>query len=181
MMDFEIVKKLKDLGAEEFDHINGSLLSHLQGTHDLLQEWDNRPQLCNAGLYHAVYGTAGLQQNLIQLKDRPVVASLIGEESEHIVYLFSACDRDYVYPQIGTRDHVEYRDRFSQSTLRLSDSVFADLCELTIANELEIARWRSADFLQQNCEYLKGILARMQPYVSRPAYAGFQRIFHTGE
>lgn len=180
-MDFEILQKLKDLGAEEFDHVNGSLLSHLQGTHDLLRGWGNRPELCNAGLYHAVYGTAGFQQNLIQLKDRPAVANLIGSESENIVYLFSACDRDYVYPQIGTKEAIEYRDRFSQSTSRLPNSTFADLCELTMANELEIARWRTLEFLRQNNEYLRVILARMRSYVSRPAYAEFQRIFHTSE
>ncbi|MBC8167263.1 MAG: hypothetical protein H7Y20_15510 [Bryobacteraceae bacterium] len=176
-MDLEIVRKLKELGAAEFDHVNGSLLAHLQGTHDLLHEWGNRRSLCNAGLYHAVYGTAGFQQNLIGLQDRAAVAGLIGEESESIVYLFSACDRDYVYGQILTTEVVEYADRFSNTRYRLTESTFADLCELTMANELEIARSRTIDFLRQHCDYLRRVLARMAPRVSGQASKEFTRIF----
>ena len=130
-MDAEVVEKLKELGASEFDHVNGTLLAHLQGTHDLLEKWGNRGALCNAGLYHAVYGTAGFQQNLIGLQDRSAVADLIGKESENIVYLFSACDRDYVYGQMLASDgfdqvtKVEYRDRFSQATYPLDPGAFA--------------------------------------------------------
>ena len=182
-MDAEVVEKLKELGASEFDHVNGTLLAHLQGTHDLLEKWGNRGALCNAGLYHAVYGTAGFQQNLIGLQDRSAVADLIGKESENIVYLFSACDRDYVYGQMLASDgfdqvtKVEYRDRFSQATYPLDPGAFADLCELTMANELEIARWRTGEFLRQHCGYLKDILAKMAPHVSTRGIEEFERVF----
>lgn len=176
-MDLAILKKLEELGAETVDHVNGSLLAHLQGTHDLLQKWGNREALCNAGLYHAVYGTAGFQQNLIPLNNRGAVAALISEESERMVYLFSACDREYVYGQLLTKDEVEYRDRFEGAVYRLSAETFADLCELTVANELEIARWRTIDFLRQHCEPLRLVLARMKPFVSADAAQDFERIF----
>jgi hypothetical protein len=176
-MNLEILHRLKELGAEELSHVNGSLLAHLQGTHDLLLKWGNREALCNAGLYHAVYGTVGFQQNLIRLQDRDAVAALIGEESESIVYLFSACDREYVYAQLLTREDVEYRDRFQEGTCSLAAETFADLCELTMANELEIARWRPIAFLRQHCDYLRTVLTGMCRHVSAYAVQDFRRIF----
>jgi hypothetical protein len=129
------------------------------------------------GPVYAVYGTAGFQQNLIGIKDRGAVAALIGEESERIVYLFGACDREYVYGRLLARQPVEFRDRFQEATCPLVAGAFADLCELTVANELEIARWRTVDFLQQHCDYLRNVLRHMMPHVSAPAVRDFQRIF----
>lgn len=176
-MDVAVLEKLRELGAQKVNHVNGSLLAHLQGTHDLLRTWGCRDALCKAGLYHSVYGTAGFQQTLIGLQDRKVVAALISEESEQIVYLFSACDRDFVYSRLRAGTDVEYRDRFSRATRRLPDGTFADLCELTIANELEIARWRSVEFLRHHCDDLRATLASMLPYVSSNARQDFARIF----
>jgi hypothetical protein len=48
---------LKDLGVGEFAHLNGTLEHHLLGTCKLLMEWNNPEYVCDAGLYHAVYGT----------------------------------------------------------------------------------------------------------------------------
>ncbi len=176
-MDLAILEKLHELGAAEMSHVNGSLLAHLQGTNDLLMQWGNREALCNAGLYHAVYGTAGFPQNLIGLESRRAVASLIGEESEQIVYLFSACDREYMYPKLQANGALEYRDRFQQAAYDLPPGSIADLCELTMANEVEIARWRTIEFLRLNCDYLKNVLSRMKPFVSSHGVAEFERIF----
>jgi hypothetical protein len=175
-MGLSIFEQLKELGAEEMSHVNGSLLAHLKGTHDLLQEWGNRPALCNAGLYHSVYGTADFRQSLIDLQRREAVAELIGKEAEQIVYLFSACDREYVYAHLLTEHAFDYRDRIQKAACSLPGEAVADLCELTMANELEIARWNPAEFLRQHYD-LTQVLARMKPFVSANGVKEFDRVF----
>ena len=177
-MSGSILERLEELGAGEVSHTNGSLLAHLQGTHDLLQEWGNRPALCNAGLYHAVYGTAAFHQNLIGLERREAVAELIGKESEQIVYLFSACDREYVYAQLRAKGELDYRDRFQGTAVSLPAEAIADFCELTMANEVEIARWQTREYLRENREWLRQVLARMKPFVSANGVREFDRVFH---
>jgi hypothetical protein len=133
---------LKDLGVGEFAHLNGDLESHLLGTYELLLEWGNPEHVCDAGLYHAVYGTQPLKKLGIPHKeyspsDRPGIREIIGEESEQLVYLYGACDRDYLYPQIGLPGTL-YRDRFTGEKSELPHETLADLLEITMANELEI-------------------------------------------
>ncbi len=82
-----LFKRLQELGAGEFVHLNGSLIEHLKGTADLLKAWGNREELCKAGLYHAVYGTDGYDESLVDLSMRHQVKNLIGTETEEIVYL----------------------------------------------------------------------------------------------
>jgi hypothetical protein len=177
MIDLTVLEQLKGLGAEEKKHVNGSLLSHLQGTHDLLRAWGNRTAICHAGLYHAVYGTADFQDKLISVQSRDSIAALIGKEAEQLVYLFSACDRDYVYSGLTTKNILHYRDRFQQKDYDLSAEAAADLCELTMANELEIARWRAPESLCQDYLYLRPVLAHMKPFVSPNGVREFERIF----
>jgi hypothetical protein len=171
----DLVQKLLAWGAGNFDHVNGSLIRHLTGTHDLLKAWSNREALCNAGLFHTAYGTAGYEPALAEMTDRPAVASLIGEEAEHIVYLFAACDRKYFYRQIEASDDPQYRDRFSHKAFHLSPQELSDFCELTMANEIEIelnspAPGRVLD------RHLKKVLSRMAAHVSAAARLEYARV-----
>ena len=62
MKEVEMNKKLQtliDMGVGEFEHVDGSLIEHLQATRQLLKEWGASEVLQDAGLYHAAYGTAG--------------------------------------------------------------------------------------------------------------------------
>src|SRR5690242_5488183 len=102
----EKVAALTRLGVGEFAHLYGSLESHLLGTYSLLSEWGNPEFVCDAGLYHAVYGTQPMKELGIPHKDysasdRPKIAAIIGPQAESLVYLYAACDRDYFYPNIG--------------------------------------------------------------------------------
>jgi len=168
-MDIEILRKLGELGAQELQHLNGPLVAHLQGTCDLLKKWGNREDLCNAGLYHAVYGTFAFDRKLVDLEARRSIAAIIGEEAEQIVYIYGACDRDFLYKQIGIDQRPEYRDRFTGNIFRLSPRSLADFCELTMANELEIAS-RSTIFRQEYGEKLSKLFGRMKSCVSDAAF-----------
>lgn len=189
------------LGADDSDHVNGSLLSHLKGTHALLSDWGNRDALCVAGLYHAVYATHGFHQALVDVDDRDALRAQIGTDAENIVYHFCACDRDDFYPRIGREPMPAFRDRFTETTFALPEPLLRDLLELTMANEAEIAirEQGGAPALPSLKSQLKNVLrplvrgllprptnaqemftelfARCQPYVSEAAFASYRQVF----
>jgi hypothetical protein len=166
---------LEQLGASEIAHLHGSLAAHLRGTEELLRAWGNREALCRAGLYHATYGTDGFDQSLIDLDLRHRVASVIGEEAEAMAYLYCACDRKAFYPRIGTSAQFDFRDRFAAREYSISESQLRDLCELTLANELELAT-NSADFRAQHGASLSRLFEKMQPWISAGASKNWRQV-----
>jgi hypothetical protein len=83
--------------AADIRHSGRTLYAHLCGTHDLLQAWGNREAVCDAGLFHSIYGTRRFRHQAYPLKDRTTIANLIGREAEHLVYLFCMADRPRVF------------------------------------------------------------------------------------
>lgn len=170
-----LFERLHELGVGEFVHLNGSLIEHLKGTADLLKAWGNREALCNAGLYHAVYGTDGYDQSLVGLAMRPQVASLIGAEAEEITYLYGACDRNAFYPRIGTTSQLIYSNRFTRKSFEIRYSALKDLCELVLANELEIAR-NSESFRKEHGERLGRLFEQMRGLVSDRGFKFYNEV-----
>ena len=129
---------LKSLGAGDFKHLNGSLEAHLKGTESILARWGASRILRTAGLFHAAYGTAGFEDSMVSLSQREEISAVIGHDAEALVYLYCSCDRDYVFPQFGKSEAIEFTDRFTQSSFILSAELANLFCELTVANELEL-------------------------------------------
>ena len=127
------------LGADGFSHVSGSLARHLVETERLLRSFGSRETLCLAGLYHAVYGTDGIRGSLAGLDRRGAIAAIVGAEAEALAYLYGACAREIFHPRIGTRDQLRFADRFTASEYPISEGSLRDFCELTVANELELA------------------------------------------
>jgi hypothetical protein len=186
MVDSGAIKKkisaLEELGVGEFAHLNGDLESHLLGTYALLMEWGNPEYICDAGLYHAVYGTQpmkklGIPHREYSPSDRPRIREVIGEESERLVYLYGACDREYFYPRIGSgAPGAIYRDRFSGATLELPSRTLQDILEITMANELEICL--SGPLTKENSRnFLVELFSRFNGLVSMKAFTRFQDEF----
>ena len=175
MSDQEIFEKLHELGAGEFAHLNGALIKHLRGTYDLLRLWGGNEVLCKAGLYHAAYGTVGYDNKLLNLEKRGLIEELIGAAAEKIVYLYCACDRDFFWPQIGVTEQPIFWDRFSGEEYVVGDDLLKNFCELTVANELEIASGNEA-FAKEHGTGLRSLFARMKPYLSSRAYDSFVEI-----
>jgi uncharacterized protein DUF6817 len=173
-------RALKELGVGEFAHLNGSLEEHLLGTYELLAAWKNPRFVCVAGLYHAVYGTQpmkalGIPHNDYSPSDRPKIRKIIGARAEALVYLYGACDRDYFYPQIGSRS-AAYRDRFTGTASVLAPRPLSNLLEITMANELEICR-SSRALLEQHRSWFVRLFDRFEGYVSTRAFARYRETF----
>ena len=162
--------RLIDLGADRFPHVAGSLAHHLRRTEALLRHWGNRDALCLAGLYHAVYGTEGIRGSPLGLDSRPAIAGIIGDEAEHIVYLYGACARTRFHPRIGTREQCRFADRFTMSEYSITEAALRDFCELTLANELELAISSEA-FRTEYCAELVDFFDQMRGLVSAAGYA----------
>ena len=78
--------KLSALGAGEFEHLNGSLIKHLNSTSQLLEKWGASQKICDSGFYHDAYGTAGFETQVVSLSQRNDIAKIIGKAAEEIVF-----------------------------------------------------------------------------------------------
>ena len=103
---------------KSFEHTGVTLYDHLVGTWKLLKEWGCSKDLCNAGLFHSVYGTHSYKHEAVCTRE--VVRNIIGERSEHLVYVFCTT------PTPRTNYFVT-----------MSEPDRADLMTLAYANELE--------------------------------------------
>jgi hypothetical protein len=160
--------RLHALGAAGFAHVNGTLEPHLRETERLLRRWGNREVVCVAGLYHAVYGTGGIAGHLVGLDAREAIAAVIGVEAERLAYLYGACNRERFHPRIGTRLQNRFVDRFTNSEYAITDGMLCDFCEITVANELELALG-NADFKRRHAEALTELFSRMHGLISAGA------------
>ncbi|MDP2322756.1 MAG: hypothetical protein Q8N51_01840 [Gammaproteobacteria bacterium] len=169
----ELHAHLQAMGASGLVHLSGTLEQHLRGTESLLREWDSREALCIAGLFHAVYGNEAYGQVLASIDQRERIAAVIGSDAEELAYLYGACNRQTFYARLGTRLQLVFSDRFSNTEYQITESALAGLCEITLANELEIQKSRP----QFRSRHRRGGLdpfERMAGLVSAAAFSAFR-------
>ena len=70
----------------EEDIVRLRLIKHLVGVHDILVANGAPRYVCDAGLFHSIYGT--IYFNTQSTNNREEVRQLIGTEAEELVYLF---------------------------------------------------------------------------------------------
>ena len=172
--------KLKQLGVEQFEHIDGSLIEHLMGTCHLLKQWQAEPCLQYAGLYHAVYGTTGFDEQIVAQNQREIIIDIIGVRAETLVYRYCAADRMDFYEQVNQHKISALKNRFTHEEYELDDVFLRDFCELTVANEVEIAVGNEA-FVAQHGAYLYNLFNNMQPYLSEGAIRANEQVFGKSE
>jgi len=172
----EKFRRLIELGAGEFEHVDGSLIAHLEGTRCLLKEWNASQVLQEAGLYHAAYGTSAFVQNLFDLSQREEVASVIGDDAENIVYHYCACDREAFFAQFGQCEQPVFYDRLTTEKSTVSTELLHQLCELSAANETEIAI-NNPDFIAQHGSRLVTVFSRMSNFLSASAQRKLRHVF----
>ena len=172
----ESLAHLIALGAADVAHVGGSLADHLRRTHDLLESFGARRALCIGGLYHAVYGTAGISATLVDAAQRAGIERTIGAEAESIAYMYGACDRARFHPRIGTSDERHFADRFLEREYLIGEAALRDFCELTVANQLDLAR-HSAKFRSRYSAQLREFCGRLDVHLSRAARGAWRQAF----
>ena len=173
----EVVSFLESRSAGRLPHVQGNLVEHLDGTYQLLKAWGNPPQVCHAGLCHAVYGTDGFAVKLLEVAtEREDLARVIGPRAESLVYFYASCDRAYLYPRIRQSQPVGFRDRFDGRVFVPDAALFASFMELTFANELDMFG-KDPALVEPHRASFGTLFARSRAFVSRAAFAYFVSIF----
>ncbi len=127
---------LQRLHADEVRHSGRDFYTHLQGTHDLLEDWGNPEPICVAGLFHSIYGTRHFRYRAFPIANRDVIRDLIGEAAEFLAYVFCVADRREFLTCIAAQDIV-VRDHYRNNVIRLSRTALNNLLEIEAANLIE--------------------------------------------
>jgi hypothetical protein len=162
---------LHERGADQIDHLNGTLFDHLERTELLLRRWGCSEVVSIAGLSHATYGTDGFPTALVALEDRDVFTEVAGSDVEELVYLYASCDRGFVYPRLSDGVRMDFRDRFSGRTFLPAKPALRDFVDLTLANEFDVGVIgpRAAE----PPEWLWAMFNHFQHLASQPVRDGF--------
>lgn len=131
------LRYLRQANTDGMPHTDGVLLDHLVGTRRLLVEWEARPAVCDAGLFHSVYGTEYYEPKAIPLTMRHEVQQLIGEEAEALAWLFCMMRRESLFENVGRAGEFRVQHRFTDEWLPLTRTQFEDLFTMTLANSWE--------------------------------------------
>jgi hypothetical protein len=180
-MDEQLENRLRFLQKANTDgmpHSDRGLLDHLLGTRQLLVEWEARPALCDAGLFHSVYGTEYYELKAIPLTMRNEVQQLIGDEAESLAWLFCMIRRETLYENPGREREGEFRvqHRLTDEWLPLTKIQFQDLLTLTLANTLEAFPRGSRIERRYLRKYLRRYLRRFRDIAIPPAQRAFDQI-----
>lgn len=132
---------LKELTASR-RHLHKTFYEHLFNVYRYLQEQGFPPAVCDAGLFHSVYGTESYGFHSARIT-RDVVRGYIGSYGEELVYLFCSMKND----RFGT---------ILENRLGVSRQQHLDLCRLEHAN-----------FWDQR--HMRGVEARMKVLEARIA------------
>ena len=156
---------LKRVGADEVPHSEGrSLLHHLIATYRLLFRWNRRRELCLAGLFHSVYGTARNIRPQVPPDRRKDVQDVIGTEAEGLAFHFSTMDQERFLQELGAGRIVS---RFDGREIPIDASRERDLCELFVANQLEILGQKRKGSGGMDTAVLIG---KCRPFISTEAF-----------
>jgi hypothetical protein len=124
-------------GVSKRAHSGANLLAHLRGTRNLLVLWKAHPALCDAGLFHSVYGTESFHDVVLTIDQRNRVRGVISAEAEEIAYLYGAMSKETFYANMDRCNQFSVFDRFSRKWVQINKARFHDLCNLDAANLLE--------------------------------------------
>jgi hypothetical protein len=138
--DSELDRQIEFLHARSGDSVGHSwstLVKHLVETRELLVSWRAAPALCTAGLFHSVYGTESFAHVTVDAADRETLRSIIGDESERLVYLFSVMTGESFDAAVHERPTHRLEHRNGSGAIDVEHPVFVDLCNLSAANWME--------------------------------------------
>lgn len=167
---------LEELGAPVTLHSRRTLMAHLQGTHDLLEQWANPPAICLAGLFHSIYGTYAFDKRSADMSMRGRIRDCIGTRAEQLVYVFCVTDRRRFYAHLGQSRFV-LRDIVHDCDLALDGDVLAALIEIEVANMVEQIPRRSRKKALRAARWYAPAFARSRDYISRAAASAAESCF----
>ena len=168
-----IAQLLLERGAQGIEHPGGTLDDHLARVQRRLAHLGVPQEVQLAARAHAVYGTDGFDVTLLSLEERPVLASVIGEGAEQLVYRYGACDRKRTWDSLA--DTGRLWNRFTKTSEILDRTHLQAFTDLSLVNELDIAE-HSADFLDRYGNYFRRLTTAWAPLLSAAVLADARRV-----
>ncbi|GGQ60143.1 DUF6817 domain-containing protein [Couchioplanes azureus] len=165
---------LRERGTETVGHPGGTLYAHLGRVHDRLAAFGHGPDVCLAGLTHAVYGTDGFDLTLLDAGDRAPLRRLVGERAEALVHLYGACDRSRTWSVLPESRQVW--NRWTGVAEPLPGDLLTAFADLTIVNELDVAE-HDASMAREHGPYFRTVFGAWQGVASAPVLAEVGRVF----
>lgn len=175
-MNTRHIATLRQFGAHITPHSRRPLLEHLEGTHNLLVEWNNDPVICVACLFRSIYRTYLFATKSADLSMRARIRDAIGEESERLVHLFCVTDRRSFY-ELSNGAPCSLRHLTNGDRLDLDRDSLAALIEIEVANIVDAVPRRSKKKALDTAEWYGEAFSRSQDYISRPAARAAKRCF----
>ncbi|RBY79350.1 hypothetical protein DQ239_06875 [Blastococcus sp. TF02-09] len=171
--DTAIARLLLERGAGDIQHPGGTLSDHLSRVQQRLAQLGAPEAVQLAARAHAVYGTDGFDVTLLGLEERPLLAGIIGDDAEQLVYRYGACDRDRTWDALADTGRVW--NRFTSDSEVLDQDQLRAFTDLSIVNELDIAE-QSAEFLDRHGDYFRRLTSSWAPVLSEAVLADARRV-----
>jgi hypothetical protein len=139
-----LTTRLAELGVEGVAHTGKTYIGHLVNVYRLMEKQGCTEELCQAGMFHSIYGTQQFQGFKVPLEQRPEIQTLIGDRAERLAYLNCAMDRASLDRSLERgAEPFTITDRLTGDEVRLSRQDFDDLCAVHLYDWLEqVARSR---------------------------------------
>jgi hypothetical protein len=133
-----LVDFLRNVGVEAVGHTNKTYLGHLVGLYRLLEARGCSEEVCQAGMFHSIYGTELFQGFKLPFEQRAEVRALIGERAERLAYLNCAMDRA-TFDAAAARGMAPFRfvNRVTGEAVEQTREDFDDLCRIHLYDWLE--------------------------------------------
>lgn len=161
------------LGIEKVPHTEKTYLGHLVNVYRLMESEGCTSDVCNAGMFHSIYGTERFQGFKLALEDRVKVRELIGERAEKLAYLNCAMDRaTFDRATEGNEEIYQFRDRITGEPVVLNRADFDDLCRVHLYDWLEQVPRSTYGW-----GYRRAAYRRMAERAGGNALTAYQRVF----
>jgi hypothetical protein len=172
----ENYKRLTDYllaqGVEKIGHTGKSYLAHLIGVYKLMEAQGCSEEMCQAGMFHSIYGTQSFQGFKLPLERRADVRAFIGERAERLAYINCAMERSTLDRAVKqTADRYTLTDRLTGDPVILSCEDYDDLCRIHLYDWLEqVPRSQEWDYRR---EAYRGMAERL----GEKALQAYDRVF----
>ncbi|EQC31964.1 hypothetical protein SDRG_10478 [Saprolegnia diclina VS20] len=129
-----IPEALEHTGEAAFDE-------HLVGVQTVLRVFGADDDVCDAGLFHSIYGTEGFQGYKLPMAKRPEIRRLLGPRAERLVWMFCVLDRaafDKTLFASSTPTALVARPELGRFDIPLASTAeYHDLMELVLADWMD--------------------------------------------
>lgn len=168
----QMTRFLREAGTEDVAHTGKSYLAHAIGVYNVMKSWGCEPELCDAGMFHSIYGTELFQKFALPIDRRGELRRLIGQRAERLAYLNCAMDRPAFDRTVSRPEEPHrFRDRLTGEEFNLPPDEFRDLCTIHVADWVEqVARSGGWDYRREAYEQMARLLGG-------PAWESYQQAF----